>query len=75
VLRPSVLRRAEALRLVQMPNQPSSHVQMEEFGGRAEVRIQPILGIASEPFDAVDVVAAERAPLLPADHNVLAPGW
>lgn len=47
-------------------------VKMEVLPRHAAVGVQPILGIAPEAFDAVDVVAPDRPPPLFSDHHVLA---
>lgn len=45
---------------------------MEVLPGHAPVRIQPILGVSSEAFDAIDVVSADWPTLLLADRHVFA---
>jgi hypothetical protein len=46
---------------------------MEVLLGHAPVWIQPVLGIAPEALDTVDVISADRPPLHLADHHMLAP--
>ena len=49
-----------------------SQVQVEVALRQAAQRIQPVLGVAPEALDAVDVVAPDGATLLLADDHVLA---
>ncbi len=39
----------------------------------ASIRVKPVLGIAPESFDTIDVVTAHRAALFLANHHMLAP--
>ena len=49
-----------------------AQVEMEVFAGHAAVWIQPVLGVAPEALDAVDVIAADRPSLLLADDHMVA---
>src|SRR3972149_5924805 len=45
--------------------------KMEMFSGHSTKRIEPILGIAPEPFDPVDVVSSLRSSSFLADHHMI----
>lgn len=48
-------------------------VKMEVFAGHTPIRIQPVLGIAPEALDAMDMVAPHGLAFLLADHHMLTP--
>jgi len=47
------------------------HEKMEMFSRHAAERIEPILGVAPEPFDPVEVIPSSRTTLLLADDHMV----
>ena len=49
-----------------------AQIEVEVFAWHAAVRVQPVLGVAPEALDAVDVVTSDWPALLLADDDMVA---